>query len=63
MAKVEIDTDLLDSRLMEAIRSPDNSGYDIGFIHGMISSYWMLGLIESRVGISLSPSELVKGVY
>ena len=63
MAKIEIDTNLLDCRLMESLRENNPHPYRAGYIHGIIASYWMLGLIDFEVGTNISPLSLANGEY
>ena len=63
MANMDINTDLLDCRLMESIRENNPHPYHAGYIHGIIASYWMLNLVDFRVGLNLSAVSLARGEY
>lgn len=64
MKQNDLDINCLESILMSAIRGSDGkSSYLMGYIHGIISSYWMLGLIDTDTAFDLSPIDLVKGFY
>ena len=64
MAKIDIDTDFMDTMFMDTIRTAKaDDTFDIGIIQGIMSSYFALDMIPTKTFMGLSPTALTKGEY